>query len=270
MSSKLFDELRREVMETQVLVFAGGLARRMGFIDKPKALLEVAGKPLIDWCIEYYADCGFKDFVLLLGKGHEQIEKYVGKGERYGVNIKYSVDPRIKEVGKGKALKHAILKGIVDKKRRALVCFPDDFFLDRSLPLRFLLHHIEGVKSKGIIVSTVFVWGMEYPYGVGEIDGNNLVRRFVEKPVVNYYTSTGLYMFEPQVFDIVLEKIDMKASRRIEFEEEILPLLAQQNKLYALVIPRGTWIPINTLKDLDRANSILANFLSALRDRGST
>ena len=49
----LFEEVRGEVEHTQVLVFAGGQAKRMGFIDKPKPLLEVAGKPLIDWCLEY-------------------------------------------------------------------------------------------------------------------------------------------------------------------------------------------------------------------------
>jgi len=251
----LFEEVRGEVERTQVLVFAGGQAKRMGFIDKPKPLLEVAGKPLIDWCLEYYSRCGFREFVILVGKGGDEIMRHVGDGGRYGIDVRYSRDPELPGVGKGKALKHALLTGAVDRERRALVCFPDDLFRDSSLPLRLLLHHLEGVRSRGTLATAVLAWGVEYPYGVGEVDGSGLVKRFVEKPVVEYYTSTGLYMFEPGVFELVVELVDMDSEEPVEFEEAVLPVLAERGELYAFIVPRGTWMPVNTLKELEKADA---------------
>jgi len=73
-------DLEKEIENTQVVVLAGGLAKRMDSPEMPKALQRVAGKALIDWCIEFYAKHGFKDFVLLVGSMHEAIENHVGDG----------------------------------------------------------------------------------------------------------------------------------------------------------------------------------------------
>lgn len=257
MPSDVLGRAAEEARRTQVLVFAGGLGKRMGFVPKPKALLEVAGKPLIDWCIEYFAGCGFREFVLLVGKGADEVMRHVGDGGRYGVEVRYSVDPPLPAVGKGKALKHALEEGVVDAGRRALIAFPDDLFLDESLPLRLLLHHLEGV-GRGALATAVFAWGLEYPYGVAELDGDGRVRRFVEKPVVDFYTSTGLYVFEPQVYGLVLELVDMGSPKPVEFEQVVLPVLAERGQLYSMVVPRGTWLPVNTLKELELAEEALA------------
>lgn len=251
------DELKREVEKTQVLVFAGGLGKRMGLIEKPKPLLEINGKPLIDICIEYFKSCGFTDFILLVGYKREMIMDYVGDGSRYGVKVKYSVDPPLKKVGRGKALKHAIETGVVDRKRRALVTYPDDIFLDTMLPLKLLIHHMEGVRLRGIKATAVFTSAIDYPYGVGEVDENNIVLSFKEKPVIKILTSTGLYVIEPEVYDVVEKEVDMKAEKSIDLENTILPLLAKRKQLYALIVPKDIWVPVNTIKDLERAAKIV-------------
>jgi len=251
--------IEEEVERTQVLVFTGGLAKRMGMINRAKAMLELCGRPLIDWCIEYYSSCGFKDFIFLIGYRGEEIEEYIGNGERYGIKVTYVRDPTIAKVGKGKALKNAIEVGAVDTNRRALICFPDDIFLDETLPLKLLLHHMDGVKKRGILATVVFTTAIEYPFGVGELDENYIVTRFEEKPVIRISTSTGMYMLEPQAIDMIRELVDINTPYSIEFEDVLLPRLAKSKRLYAMTIPRDTWIPINTLKELERAENILRN-----------
>ncbi len=251
-------QLEREIENTQVLIFAGGKAKRMGYIEKPKPLLEVCGKTLIDLCIEYYKNNGFKEYVVLVGHKHDQIIEYLGEGGRHGVKIKYSIDPPVRKVGKGKALKHAIETGVIDRRRRALIAFPDDIFLEPALPLKLLIHHLEGVRTRNTLATTVLAAAVDYPYGVAEVDENNLVVSFTEKPVIKLYTSTGLYMFEPKVYDMIVDLIDMKADKALEFEQVILPALAKQKRIYALVIPRGTWLPVNTLKELEKAENMLS------------
>lgn len=84
-----YDEL---VERTQVIVVAGGKAKRLG-MDIPKCLLEISGKKLIDMSIESLAKEGFRDFVLMLGHKAELVMDHVGDGKKYGVRVTYSVDP---------------------------------------------------------------------------------------------------------------------------------------------------------------------------------
>ena len=109
------EELRNieeDIRNTQVIVLAGGRAKRMGKIDKPKALLELNGTTLVDHMMTQLSNCGFKDFIFLTGYKHEYIENHVGDGSRYGVSVKYSVEPETVK-GKGKALKYALMSFIL-------------------------------------------------------------------------------------------------------------------------------------------------------------
>ena len=56
----------------------------------PKSLLEVAGRPFVDWQLEKLAACGFGDVVLCVAHLGEQIEAHVGDGARFGLRVRYS------------------------------------------------------------------------------------------------------------------------------------------------------------------------------------
>jgi NDP-sugar pyrophosphorylase family protein len=254
---KILGILEKEISKTQVLILAGGSAKRMGLVDKPKPLLQVAGKPLIDRCIEFLKDNGFKDFTLLVGYKAEQIMQHVGNGEKYGVKVRYCLDPKVGNVGKAKALKHAIETGAVDTSRRSLIAFPDDVFTERTLVTRFLLSHVEAVNRIKVLASIVLVSAIDLPYGVAKVDSNNIVTKFKEKPTLNILTSAGLYILEPEVYKIILQNISLEETKQVELEETILPMLAEKRKLYAFIIPRNTWLPVNTLKELEQVNNEL-------------
>jgi mannose-1-phosphate guanylyltransferase len=251
------DVLKEEASRTQALILAGGSAKRMGPISEPKPLLRVAGKPLIDRCIEYLRDNGLRDFILLVGHGAELLMKHVGGGERYGVKVSYCLDPQVKWVGKAKALKNALESGAVDRSRRSLITYPDDIFTDRTLAARFLLSHVEAVRRNKVLASIALASGIDLPYGVAKVDSDGIVTEFKEKPTLDVLTSTGLYIIEPPVYDLILQSIDLEAPEPLEFEATILPRLAEEGKLHAFTISRNTWFPVNTLKDLERVDDIL-------------
>ncbi len=255
---EVLKNIEEEINKTQVIILAGGRAKRMGKIDKPKALLELNGKTLLDYCIEFLVTNGFKNFVFLLGYKHEEIEKYIGDGSKYGVRVKYSIDPEnIK--GRAKALKHALINNEIDKTKRALIFYPDDLYLDKKLPIKFLLHHLYGVENKKILVTSLFVSGTAYPYGVAEIDSEQFVKKFIEKPFIYRYTNTAFYIIEPEVYKEIEEKIDLNSKENPEFEHTILPDLASRNKVFSMVQPSSLWLPINTFKEQERAGRILKN-----------
>jgi len=239
------------------VVLAGGLAKRMDNPEMPKALQKLAGKALIDLCIEFYAKHGFKDFVLLVGHLHETIENHVGDGSKYGIEIKYSVDPNIEKVGKGKALKYAIQNGKIDMNRRAVITYPDDIFLIDDLPLSLLKTHLEMKKRKNVIATVVCVSGIEYPYGVALTHDGNIVDEFFEKPILQVPSTIGLYLIEPDVYRIIEENVDMNLNEAIEFEKVVLPEVVRIGKLGRMLIPAGSWIPVNTQKELENAERFL-------------
>ena len=76
----------------QAVVLAGGLATRMRprTLTIPKAMLEVAGRPFIDWQLEKLRACGYDDVVLCVAFLADPIREHVGDGARFGVNVRYS------------------------------------------------------------------------------------------------------------------------------------------------------------------------------------
>jgi NDP-sugar pyrophosphorylase family protein len=76
----------------QAVVLAGGLATRMRprTLTVPKAMLEVAGRPFVDWQLERLASCGLTDVVMCVAHLADQIEAHVGDGARFGVQVRWA------------------------------------------------------------------------------------------------------------------------------------------------------------------------------------
>ena len=74
------------------MILAAGLGERMRDLtqDKPKALLEVSGKPLIVYQIESLVLAGVKKTIINTGRFGEQIHDTLGAGENLSVKIIYS------------------------------------------------------------------------------------------------------------------------------------------------------------------------------------
>ena len=76
----------------KVMILAAGKGERMRPLTdfKPKPLLQVADKTIIEHTIDRLIESGFKDFVINHAYLGQQIEDYLGNGARYGANIEYS------------------------------------------------------------------------------------------------------------------------------------------------------------------------------------
>ncbi len=87
----------------KAMVLAAGFGKRLGALteDRPKALVKVAGKPLIDYVLEKLRLAGFKEIVINLHFKAQMIQEALGNGERYGLSIQYSDEDDILETGGG-------------------------------------------------------------------------------------------------------------------------------------------------------------------------
>ena len=117
------------VIKMQVVILAGGMATRLGDLTRghPKSLLKIQDKPVLEYQLELLRKAAIGDVVLCLGHLGKQIERYFGDGNRFGVNIRYSIED--KPLGTAGALRNAM--GLLD----------DIFFClygDSYLPVNFL------------------------------------------------------------------------------------------------------------------------------------
>ena len=75
----------------RVVIMAGGKGTRIATIksDVPKPMIEICGKPILEWQIENLKACGLTDITLVIGYLGEVIKDYFQDGSRFGVNIGY-------------------------------------------------------------------------------------------------------------------------------------------------------------------------------------
>lgn len=131
----------------QAVILAGGLATRMRPLTEtvPKSMLDVAGRPFVDWQLEKLAACGFDDVVMCIGRFGAQIKEHVGDGARYGLSVRYS-DEGETLLGTGGAVRLAL--GLLAPT--FLVTYGDSYLpFDYAAPLRSLDEHADcdGVMS---------------------------------------------------------------------------------------------------------------------------
>jgi N-acetyl-alpha-D-muramate 1-phosphate uridylyltransferase len=89
-------------MKTAMILAAGRGERMRPLTDfTPKPLLKIKGKALIEYHLEKLALAGFEKIVINHHWLGEQIEIFLGNGEKYGIQIKYSKEINVLETGGG-------------------------------------------------------------------------------------------------------------------------------------------------------------------------
>jgi NDP-sugar pyrophosphorylase family protein len=116
-------------MTLPVAVLAGGLATRLRPLTEsvPKSLIDIGGRPFIDWQLSLLRANDIENVVLCVGFLGEQIETYVGDGTKWRLDVRYSRDGS-DPAGTGGAVK------------KALPLLGDEFFVlygDSYLPIDY-------------------------------------------------------------------------------------------------------------------------------------
>lgn len=81
----------------QAVILSAGLGTRLRPLTDniPKVMLKVDGKPLLGWHLEQFKKYGIRDFFINLHYLPDSIKNYLGGGEKFGVKIFYSYEPKI-------------------------------------------------------------------------------------------------------------------------------------------------------------------------------
>ena len=95
----------------QAVILAGGRGTRLAPLtdNRPKPMVEILGKPFLEYQIEQLREQGFSKVLLLLGYLPGVVQDYFGNGSRWGVEIDYSISAVEDETARRLKLAEALL-----------------------------------------------------------------------------------------------------------------------------------------------------------------
>lgn len=222
---------------------AGGEGSRLRPLtcDKPKPMVPVMNRPLMEYSIEHLRRHGFREIAVTLQYLPEKIKDHFGSGSRFDVNLQYYVEEE--PLGTAGSVKNAA--SFLDE---TFIVVSGDALTDFDL-----MEAVEYHRARGSM-ATLVLKTVQNPleYGVVMLDSSGRIARFLEKPgwgeVFSDTVNTGIYIIEPEVLDLV------ETGKMVDWSKDIFPkMLSQKKPLFGCTL-EGFWCDVGDTGEYLRAH----------------
>lgn len=246
----------------KAVILCGGRGTRLGEhgATVPKALIKIGGKPIIEHLLEIYSSYNINEFILCLGFLGSEIKRYFVEQQWLGEDF-------LLENGETRKISGAELN------RRWKITFAETG-LDTNTGGRikkvekyletdetFCVTYGDGLSDVNITellafhqnhgkLATLTAVQPYSAFGLIEIDEQDAVREFQEKPQLKEWINGGFFVFNREIFGYLEENSVL--------EQKPLEQLAQENQLMAFR-HRGFWKCMDTYKDNIEFNKLWEN-----------
>jgi NDP-sugar pyrophosphorylase family protein len=226
----------------KAIILAGGLGMRLRPLtdDRPKALIQVKGRPISEYQIEWLVKEGGVDSVTFAcGYKWERLKDHFANAFK-GTPIDYSVEEE--PLGTGGAIRKALSQNPAEE---TFVVANGDIVTD--LPLARM---IDAHKQSGDIVASMLVVPYRSRFGVVKIDKLKVVRGFEEKATFpDVWINGGIYV-------VNVRKLIRYLPEKGDIERETFPKLVTHGELISYPY-YGEWSFVDSLKDLKELEETL-------------
>ena len=244
------------------IIMAGGQGSRLMPLTatRPKPMVEVLGRPVIDFVKDAMVEAGIEEIVVTTGYRGEQLQAHVD-GWSTTLPDGRSISARINQetTPMGTAGSVGLLR---DHITTTCVVGSGDSVASFDIASLLAAHRTNGAKV------TMALWEVDNPseFGIvglsgdqaGEVDGDlrqGYIRRFLEKPspeeAFSNVINAGLYILEPEVFDHV------PFGEKFDFSKQLFPKLLELGwPMYAQTID-GVWFDVGHPFELINAQATL-------------
>jgi NDP-sugar pyrophosphorylase family protein len=219
------------------VILAGGKAERLGEAadGRPKALVEVGGKPLAAYQVEQLRGAGVDRVLVSCASGQEDVfEAALG-----GIGPEIVAVPEHEPLGRGGGIR---LAAAARREQGDLYVLNGDELVDVDFSKLLAQHRAGGAAA------TITVVPLRSSFGVVDLD-DDVVTGFREAPRLDHWVSCGIY--------VLGEEALARLPERGDHETTTFPELAAERRLRALR-HEGIWLTVNTPKDLRLADEYLA------------
>jgi NDP-sugar pyrophosphorylase family protein len=214
----------------QGVILAGGYGKRLRPLTNriPKALVKIAGRPIIEWEFLWLRHFGVRSVLMLVSFRRKRLVEYVDRlAAKLSMEVKYSIERT--PLGTAGALKNAAR--LVDGKE-FLVTNGDNMIDIDVRKLRL------GSGSVCVALKPLKVRG-----GLVRLEKNMIVG-FNETPILKgFYVNAGVYLMKREILNILPKKGDL--------EKEVFPKLAKQRRLSSVKFDNGYFRSVNSAKDVE-------------------
>ena len=232
----------------KAVLMAGGKGSRIRplTLSRPKPLIPVANRPMIEYIIEKIRNSGYDELVVTISYLKSQIKSLLQK-DYPDMNIKYSVEKN--PLGTAGGVKNAS-KYIDD----TFFVLSGDVLVD--VDLNELLHfHKQNNAIASMVLTPV---NNPSHFGIAVLDDKNQIIKFLEKPspteVFSKIANTGTYVLEPEIFDYIKTK-----KGEVDFSQDIFPqLIKDEAGIYGYVL-EGYWNDVGRPQTYLQANYDVLN-----------
>ncbi len=228
----------------KAVVMAGGEGTRLRplTINRPKPMVSIVDRPVIQHIIELLKLHGITDIIITIQYLANSIQDYYGDGSQYGVNITYSLE----EVPLGTA---GSVKNAEDLLDDTFLVISGDALTDINLS-QVIDHHYATQA-----MATIILYRVDNPldYGVVITDEAGSVRQFLEKPswgeVFSDTVNTGIYVLDPAALAYI------EPGKRTDWSKDIFPRMLHKGDHIQGFVASGYWTDVGTIEQYMRACS---------------
>ena len=239
------------------IIMAGGQGSRLRPITdvRPKPMVEVLGRPVIDFVKDSMVQGGVDNLIVTTGYRGDMLAAHVEhwNGDGRTARINQEATPM------GTA---GSVRLLLDEITQTVIIGSGDSVASFDVAALLEAHKRSGAKA------TMALWEVEdpSPFGIvglsttteGDVDGTlreGFIRRFKEKPTpeeaFSNVINAGLYILEPEVIALVPE------GEKYDFSKDLFPRLLEMGwPMYAQAI-NGVWFDVGSPSELIRAQNVL-------------
>jgi mannose-1-phosphate guanylyltransferase len=226
---------RKDLSKLKAVLLVGGPGTRLQPLTdyKPKSIVPLLNRPVLEHTLAYLKHYGIEDVILTLNYLPDMIQEYFGDGKRCGVKLTYCIEQE--PLGTAGAVKNAA--AYLDS---SFFVLNGDLFTDMDLADMLDFHHARKAAA------TISLTWVDNPsaFGVVETGTDSRVKAFIEKPPPGTETTNwinaGTYVLEPEVLEHI------PAGQHYMFERGLFPSLLDMGKPVFGYEFKGYWLDMGT------------------------
>jgi UDP-N-acetylglucosamine diphosphorylase/glucosamine-1-phosphate N-acetyltransferase len=236
----------------KAVILAAGEGKRLRPITstRPKPMIPISGKPLLEHTILSLKSAGIKEILLIVGYKEESIKDYFEDGTKYDLSIDYITQ------GKYMGTAHATSYAKDFVKNDSFLLLYGDLLVEGSV-FTEIIKVFKQKECEGVI-SLIRV-NNPHEYGIISLNENRYVVKVTEKPSpkkeLGNLANAGIYVFSSQIFQAI-DKTQKSIRNEYEFTDSMRILITElKGKIIGYEIKDKFWSDIGLPWQLLDANS---------------